>query len=146
MCFLLAKSQFLVAQIFKVDTIQYQGSKDKFINIVVMGDGYTAIEQDKFLMDASKMTEYLFSQAPWSNYKAYFNVFAIEVISEESGVRHPNTASDCSSANVPVSNPNTYLGVTFDYANIHRLVVPTKNGNIANVLSSNFPNYIFDIL
>lgn len=140
-CFLLLSSQFIEAQVFKVDTIQYQGSKDKFINIVVMGDGYTATEQAKFLLNATEMTTYLFSQAPWSNYKEYFNVFAIEVISEESGVKHPNTASDCSSASVPVSNPSTYLGVTFDYANIHRLVVPTKNGNIANVLASNFPNY-----
>lgn len=140
-CIFLILNQIASAQVFKVDTIQFQGNKDKFINIVVLGDGYTVDEQPKFLMDATKMSDYLFSQAPWSNYKAYFNVFAIEVISPESGVRHPNNASDCSSANVPVSNPNTHLGVTFDYANIHRLVVPTKNGNIANVLASNFPNY-----
>lgn len=140
-CFFLLLTRCVTGQVFQVDTIQYQGSKDKFINIVIMGDGYTDTEQVKFLMDATKMTDYLFSQAPWSNYRDYFNVFAIEVISEESGIRHPNTASDCSSANVPVSNPNTHLGVTFDYANIHRLVVPTKNGNIASVLANNLPNY-----
>lgn len=140
-CFILSSSQYISAQVSKVDTIQYNGSTNKFINIVILGDGYTVSEQTKFLNDATQMSNYLFNQEPWKNYRPYFNVFAIEVISQESGLRHPNTASDCSSANVPVSNPNTHLGVTFDFANIHRLVVPTKNGNIANVLASNFPNY-----
>jgi len=140
-CFIMSSSQYFSAQVSKVDTILYNGMSNKFINIVILGDGYTVTEQTKFLNDATQMSNYLFNQEPWKNYRPYFNVFAIEVISQESGLRHPNTASDCSSANVPVSNPNTHLGVTFDFANIHRLVVPTKNGNIANVLASNFPNY-----
>ncbi|MBY0426705.1 MAG: T9SS type A sorting domain-containing protein, partial [Cytophagales bacterium] len=32
-------------------------------------------------------------------------------------------------------------GSTFDYGGIHRLLVPTNNANISNVLSTNFPNY-----
>ena len=30
-----------------------------------MGDGYTLTEQDKFVSDARKLTDYLFTQSPW---------------------------------------------------------------------------------
>lgn len=129
------------AQNFKIDTLQYRGDINKYINVVIMGDGYTAAEQNTFIGDAKSLFSYIFTQVPWSNYAGYFNAFAIRVISQESGAIHPNTAADCSSAAVPVSNPNTYFGCSFDSYNIHRLVVPTKTINIANVLSTHFPTY-----
>lgn len=128
------------AQNFKVDTLQYNGDISKFINIVILGDGYTAKQLDTFILDAKKLSNYLFSQSPWSNYNNYFNVFAIEVISQESGTKHPNTAPDCGNS-VPITNPNTYFGCTFDANSIHRLVVPTNYTNIAMTLAKNFPNY-----
>ncbi len=130
-----------IAQIFEVDTIQLRGSTDKFINIVVLGDGYTADQQDVFSQDAKSLTSYLFQQKPWVNYVDYFNIFAVRVISAESGAKHPNTASDCSSASVPVSNPNNFLGCTFDAYNIHRLLVPFNFTNIAGVLAANAADY-----
>jgi len=131
------------AQTFQVDTLQYKGDINKYINIVIMGDGYTTAEQNNFISDATNLSNYLFAQSPWSNYLNYFNVFAIRVISTQSGTKHPNTASDCSSASplVPVSNPSTYLGCRFDSYGIHRLVVPSNTSNIVNVLATNFPNY-----
>lgn len=129
------------AQNFKIDTLQYRGDINKYINVVIMGDGYTAAEQNTFIGDAKSLFNYIFTQAPWKNYASYFNAFAIRVISQESGAIHPNTAADCSSAAVPVSNPNTYFGCSFDSYNIHRLVMPTKTFNVANVLSTHFPAY-----
>ncbi len=93
------------SQIFKTDTLQYKGNTNKHINIVILGDGYTASEQIKFNADAKKLIDYLFKQAPWSNYVNYFNVFTIEVISLESGVKHPKTSSECSNSST-VSNPD----------------------------------------
>lgn len=131
------------AQVFEVATIQYHGDPSKYINLVILGDGYTASEQNNFVQKANELTNYLFTQAPWSNYKNYFNVYAIKAISNESGVKHANTASDCSSAFplVPTANPDNYFGTRFDYGGIHRLVVPTNNTRIANVLAANFANY-----
>jgi hypothetical protein len=128
---------------FELDTLQFKGDIDKYINIVILGDGYTSSEQDQFITDATNLSEYILSKAPWSNYSGYFNVFAIKVISLQSGAKHPNTASDCNSASplVPVSNPDTYLGCSFDSYNIHRLVVPVNISNISAILSSTFPNY-----
>lgn len=131
----------LCSQPIGTDTILLNGSASKYINIVFLGDGYTDTLQDKYIEDAKKVTNYLFSQSPWSDYKNYFNVFAIKVVSEEAGTKHPNTAPDCSSANVPVSDPKTYFGVTFDYNNIHRLVAPKNLPLVVDVLSKNFPQY-----
>ncbi len=140
---LLVKVSAADAQTLKVDTLRYKGDINKYINIVILGDGYTALQQSTFKTDAINLSNYLLTQVPFSNYTNYFNVFAIEVISAESGAKHPGTASDCNSASppVPVSNPNVYLGSTFDYAGIHRLVVPVNSTNIYNVLSANFPKY-----
>ncbi|OFY62482.1 MAG: hypothetical protein A3H98_05105 [Bacteroidetes bacterium RIFCSPLOWO2_02_FULL_36_8] len=140
---LLIKLNFVTAQSFQVDTLQLRGNLNKYINLVIMGDGYISTEQDSFISDAVNLVDYLFTQPPWSNYKNYFNVFAIKVISNQSGAKHPNTAGDCSNASpqVPVSNSDTYLGCSFDSYGIHRLVVPFNTSNIVNALATNFPNY-----
>lgn len=131
------------AAVFTVDTLIYRGDPNKYINFVILGDGFTSTEQGSFKSNAQSVADAFISQSPWSAYKNYINFFGVEVISTASGAKHPNTASDCSSASplVPVANPNNYLGSTFDFGGIHRLVVPTNNTNIVSTLSSNFPNY-----
>ena len=131
----------LKAQVIGTDTIQYRGDINKYINIVILGDGFTSSQQIDFIENAKKLTNYIFSQSPWDNYSTYCNVFAIKVASSVSGAKHPNTAGDCAGSGVPVSTADTYFGSTFDYGGIHRLVVPTKSGNISTVLANNFPNY-----
>lgn len=131
------------AQVFETDTLQYQGSPDQFINLVMMGDGYTANQQNGFVAAAQGLSNYLFTQEPFASYRRYFNVFAIRVISAESGVVHPGTAGDCSGASpqVPVSSPQTFFDTRFDAYGIHRLVVPYNQNAIAGVLADNFPAY-----
>jgi hypothetical protein len=137
----LIASNFSWAQVFEVDTLQYKGDPDQFINLVMMGDGYTAAQQDQFVSAAQGLSDYLFTQKPFDAYRNYFNVFAIRVISTESGVVHPGTASDCAVAQVPVSNPQTFFDTRFDAYGIHRLVVPFNENAIAGVLADNFPAY-----
>jgi len=141
LCFIAAMSVSSRAQLFTVDTLTYRGDISKYINIVIMGDGYTANQLNAFRTDADSLFNYLFRQAPWSNYKGYFNVFAIRVISAQSGAAHPNSAPDCASAPVPVSIPWTYLGCSFDAYGIHRLMVAFNIVNISKVLAANFPSY-----
>jgi hypothetical protein len=130
----------LKAQSFDVDTLQYFGSTSSYINFVILGDGYTAPEQDKFHSDAIKFQDYFFSQSPMAFYKNYFNVFIIKVISPESGVKHPHTALDCPDS-IPFSNPNNYFGTSFDRAGIHRLVGLENTSPVGKVLAYNFPQY-----
>jgi hypothetical protein len=126
-------------QIFPKDSLQYNGNVNKFINLVILSDGYTSAELTKFKTDAMAFMNYFFTQSPFSNYKKYFNVFTINVPSNQSGVIHPHTASDCGS-DVAVANPDIYFKSTMDYAGIHRLIVP--NFSILNTtLNSNFSQW-----
>ncbi len=128
-------------QIFPVDTLQYNGLPNKRVNLVILGDGYTASEMAKFSADARKLTQELFQQRPFSNYRNYFNVFAIKVPSNQSGASHPGNATDVSEPAHPVSQVDNYFGSTFDFARIHRLLVATRTSAITNVLATNFPLY-----
>lgn len=139
--FLLLLGWTASAQTFEVVTILDNGNPDKHLNLVIMGDGYTQTEQDAFISTAQNITQYLFSIAPWSQYKNYFNVFAIKVVSVQSGMKHANTASDCADYFTQVSNPTNYFGTKFDGYGVHRLTIVTSNVRVANVLSANFPNY-----
>ncbi|HMK06474.1 MAG TPA: M64 family metallopeptidase [Flavobacterium sp.] len=143
---LLAGTTFSNAQVFDVETIVNNGDPDKLINLVIMGDGYTAAQQGAFVSKAQSLSTYIFNQSPWKEYKNYFNVYAIKVISNESGAKHPNNASDCSLTPLPVSNPDNYLGSSFDNYDIHRLIIANSASQVANVLAANVPNYDLAII
>jgi hypothetical protein len=130
-------------QKFPIDTIQYKGNSNQYIDFVLMGDGYVASEQSAFIATARALVDYLFSLHPWKNYRDYFNIFAIKVVSPQSGIPHPGTAADCGFAPVPVpvSKSTSYFGCTFDYRGVHRLVAPANFQAVKNVLSENFPKY-----
>jgi hypothetical protein len=129
------------AQKFDIDTLQYFGRSADYINLVILGDGYTADQLLQYSVNARTFTNYLFNQPPYNAYKNYFNVFAIQVISAESGVKHPNTAPDCNYYGVPESNPGNFFGTTFDYGGLHRLVTPTSYNKVGAVLASHIPDY-----
>jgi hypothetical protein len=129
------------SQTFVVDTILYNGDKSKLLNIVIIGDGFMAGEQSLFKFYATNVKEHFFSQPPFSNYVNYFNVFAIEVPSNESGANHPGTSPDPDCPPVPVSTADNYFGSTFDAYGIHRLVCIRHYDSAANVLAANFPEY-----
>ena len=60
------------------------------LNLVVMSEGYTASELSTFLVDATNMVSTLLSRSPYSEYSNYFNVYTLEVASNESGSSHPD--------------------------------------------------------
>jgi hypothetical protein len=141
--FLLVPGIPIKAKIFDVDTIVYNGDIGNRINMVYMGDGYTISEQDKFITDVYSANAVLFSTTPYSEYANYFNVFAIKVISNESGAKHPNTASDCptGSGYIPTTDPDNYFGSSFDIGGIHRLLYITNWEHYNSALADNFPRY-----
>ena len=66
LCFLTIHS---AAQKFETDTLIYNGDPNVYINYVILGDGYTTNEQDKFIADASSFTDELFRQSPYKEYE-----------------------------------------------------------------------------
>lgn len=131
----------LSAQVFPTNSIQNNGDINKRINFVYLAEGYMAAQQATFVSNATAVNTDLFSQVPFSNYINFFNAYTIEVPSTQAGADHPGNATDVSEPQHPVSTVNTYFGATFDYFNIHRLLVPTNGTAISNVLAANLPQY-----
>jgi hypothetical protein len=133
------------AQKFKVDTISWGGNNVNRINIVILGDGYTSGEQTKFLTDANTFKTQLFATSPYKEYKNYINLFAVEVISNQSGATHAGKSSDGKCGSQPIQTVDNYFGSAFDASiaggGYHRLLVSTKTSAITNVLANNTPNY-----
>ncbi len=131
----------VIGQVFDVRTLLNNGPTDKRINFVYMGDGYTANQQGLFLTNAQSAMDAQFNFTPYKEYKNFFNVFAIKVISNEEGVDHPGTATDVTEPVFPVGTADTYFDSTFDYYNIHRLLVPSNTTAIYDVLAANAAFY-----
>jgi hypothetical protein len=129
------------AQNFQRDTITNNGGIANRINFVYLGDGYLSSELPAFQSDVIIINDKLFQTSPFKEYNKYFNVFAVRVISGQSGAKHTNTAPDCPSPLQPTSVPLNYFGSKFDAFNIHRLVVPDSMAKIQTVLALNAPFY-----
>lgn len=63
-----------------------QGPKENRINLTIIGDGYTAAEKEKFFADAKRTTEGLFVGRTFASYLPLFNVYAVFVPSNQSGI------------------------------------------------------------
>jgi IgA Peptidase M64 len=69
--------------------IRIGGDPANRLDLVVLGDGYTAGEQAKFAADVATFVTTFFAQDPYKEYASYFNVYRIDAISAESGASHP---------------------------------------------------------
>lgn len=130
---------FCFAQVFETVPVLQNGTNDKRINIAVLGDGFTTAQLSTFVTSAQNTVNYLFTKSPYTEYKNYFNAYAIKVVSPESGVKHPGTASDVTEPVFPVSNPNNYFNSTFDNG-VHRCYYGNTT-KVTQVLAANLPDF-----
>jgi hypothetical protein len=116
-----------------VTTIRDNGDAANRIDIVVLGDGYSAADlaSGKYAADVEKAIIGLFSDQPYTEYQRYFNVHRVDVTSAESGADHPLT-------NI---FRDTALEASFDCGGIERLVcVNTSTVNSVLTESIAAPN------
>jgi hypothetical protein len=71
---------------FKVWPVMKNGEPKDKVDLLLMGDGYTAAEMEKWHNDARRMAEMLFAASPFKEHRNDFNVWAVDTPSEESGV------------------------------------------------------------
>lgn len=74
---------------FKVVDILENGKSEEKVDLVILAEGYTITEMDKFIEDAKRVTQYLFDEEPFKSEKEKFNVKAVLVPSVESGTDVP---------------------------------------------------------
>jgi len=128
------------AQSFPAENFMNNGPRSNRVNLVYLSDGYNSSELSNFSVHARNMNTALFATSPFKEYRTFFNASLVHVPSAQSGVLHPKTAPDCP-ATMPVASPTTYFETTFDYGNIHRLVVPRRTDKINTVLAASVPDY-----
>lgn len=75
---------------FKAVPLLKNGTATNKVDIVILGDGYAAKDIEKFRKDAKHFSDVMFSTSPFKERKQDFNVWAIEVISDESGIPKPD--------------------------------------------------------
>lgn len=132
------------AQLFPVSNIRVNGHDTNRVNLVFLAEGYTASELPKFVSDATGTTTTVFTQSPLREYRNFYNTYAIQVSSAESGTTHPGTATDVPEPASPITGANTYFNSTFDNNNTHRAIVCENGNGVYDVAGANLPSY--DIL
>lgn len=65
------------------------GPPSEKVDLLVIGDGYTAAEMEKFHADATRLVNALFEEEPFKSRRSDFNVWALDLPSAESGVSRP---------------------------------------------------------
>jgi hypothetical protein len=98
-------------------TIQKMGEPEKKVDFLILGDGYTAAEAQKFEADARRLTEVLFATSPFKENRRRFNVWALCPPAAESGISRPSTGQYRDSP----------IGATYDAFGSERYVLTFDN-------------------
>jgi hypothetical protein len=62
------------------------GEPENRIDVVFMGDGYTASERERFVQDIKRLTEDMWKGDTFKSYLPLFNIWALFAPSAESGI------------------------------------------------------------
>ncbi len=122
-----------------VSRIYGQGDPQKCVDLAFVAEGYTADEIGKFRQDVKKMADVLFSEAPFSEYRDKINIWAVEVVSQESGTDIPgekiyvNTALNSS---FYTFGTDRYL-TTQDIESVNDYAAAVPHDNIIVLINSN---------
>jgi hypothetical protein len=87
------------------------------VDLVVLAEGYTAAEREKFLNDLARFSAVIFSQEPYKTYKDRFNLSGLFKASLESGCDEPSYGTF----------KNTVLGAAFDSFGSERYMLTDDN-------------------
>jgi hypothetical protein len=74
----------------KVWPVMQSGEPHDKVDLLLMGDGYTAAEMEKWHADARRLANLLFAVSPFREHRSDFNVWATDTPAEESGVSRPS--------------------------------------------------------
>ena len=77
----------------EVWTIFEHGPSSEKVDLLVIGEGDTAAELLKFHADATRLVNALFEEEPFRSRKSDFNVWGLDLPSDESGVSRPRAAA-----------------------------------------------------
>lgn len=111
---------------FETFEILNNGKPENKVDIVILAEGYTALEMEKFKEDAKRVTKFLFEEEPFKSEKEKFNVRAVLTSSLESGT------------DIPGENiyKNTRFNSTFYTFDVSRYLTTSDMKNILDAASN----------
>ncbi|MFC1688303.1 M64 family metallopeptidase [Pseudomonadota bacterium] len=77
----------------ELQEIHVSGAPADKVDIVLLGDGYSASDANQFTADALRLTKALFTYSPFRERSQDFNVWAINPPAPESGVNRPSNGT-----------------------------------------------------
>ena len=135
------RNQFSVAWSVEVDTraqdvvrrqapplaqpipITVNGPSPDKVDLLILGDGYTQADMKKFELDARRLSAHLFQVSPFKERARDFNVWAMAVPTQESGISRPSTGVHHASA----------LGTRYDIFGSERYVLTLDNRALRDI-------------
>jgi len=105
--------------------LQKMGDPASKVDLLVLGDGYTAAQRSKFEQDARRFMEALFSTSPFREHRNGFNVWGLCPAAEESGISRP-------SSGIYRRSP---VGASYDTFGTERYVLTTDNRVLRDIAS-----------
>jgi hypothetical protein len=98
-------------------TVFEHGPAATKVDLLLLGEGYTAAERPKFHADVKRLVDVLFSMEPYKSRRTDFNVRAIDLPTAVSGAHNPRTGD----------HRRTPLGVTYNVFDSERYALAVDN-------------------
>jgi hypothetical protein len=103
--------------------IQKMGDPATKVDLLLLGDGYTTRETQKFVADARRLLDVLFATSPFKEHRKDFNVWGLCPTAHESGISRPSTG-------IYHDSP---VGATYDAFGSERYVLTFDNRALRKV-------------
>jgi hypothetical protein len=103
--------------------VKVSGPSPHKVDLLILGDGYTQPEIKKFEADARRLAKHLFEVSPFKERANDFNVWAMAVPTQESGISRPSTG---------VHHAST-LGTRYDIFGSERYVLTLDNRALRDI-------------
>src|SRR5438552_1987740 len=73
-----------------VEPLPWAGNPGKKLDLLILGDGYTAAERGKFERDARRLVGILLATSPFKDRQRDINVWGLSPSSPQSGISRPS--------------------------------------------------------
>jgi hypothetical protein len=106
-------------------TLHQAGAPGEKLDLLLLGDGYTASQRGQFEADARRLVKALLDHEPWRSRKGDVNVWGLCPPAERAGVSRPSTGQ----------HRRSLVGATYDAFRSERYVLTFENRTLRDVAS-----------
>jgi IgA Peptidase M64/Peptidase M64 N-terminus len=115
--------------------IHEAGDPAKKLDLLILGDGYTAAERGKFERDARRLSQILFATSPFKERQGDINVWGLAPPAPQSGISRPSQGI----------HKRTPVGATYDAFDSERYILTFENRAFRDI-AANAPYELVEII